>query len=100
MLIHDFKEAMAELESASSIALDIETTGLSPWRDRIAVISMHSPGRRTCVLQTPLGRVPPELGKFLARPGVEWLTHNGTGFDLKFFATKGIWFSKGITIRW
>ena len=57
-MIFDAGKAYNELLGADEIAIDIETTGLSPYRDNIAVIAMHSDGKETCVIQTPDGVIP------------------------------------------
>ena len=89
-MIFDAGKAYNELLGADEIAIDIETTGLSPYRDNIAVIAMHSDGKETCVIQTPDGVIPQPVYTLLREStNTTWITHNGTGFDLLFFLNCG-----------
>ena len=85
------REIANEYQYCPSIAMDIETTGLLPWYNKIAVISFAAPERETGVVQVKGGRIPAELKElFTENKERLWVTHNGTAFDLLFFRHKGI----------
>ena len=80
-----------ELIGSKEIAIDIETTGLSPYKDNIAVIAMYSEGKETCIIQTPNGVIPYPVFKLVENSkNTTWITHNGSGFDLLFFLNCGM----------
>ena len=88
-MILDSYNALREFEDAEIVCLDIETTGLNPWKDNIAVSSFASPDKETAVIQTPGGFIDDNLRQLFSKRGI-WITHNGTGFDLLFFANQDI----------
>ena len=70
--------------AAPSLALDIETSGLHPARDRVCVISLSTEDGDVLVWHDPHAyELPGQLAELLRMPK-EWLTHNGTNFDLPF----------------
>lgn len=91
MILNDSYATLQEYADADSIAVDIETTGLSPWNDQIAVVSIAAPGKKTSVTQT-LDGMDSALRRCLTQPR-EWITHNGTGFDVLFMMNAGIDFT-------
>ena len=76
-------DMMAALSPSGWLTLDLETTGLAPRRDNIAIVSLRDEAGRIAVLQT---RGRPATERF-----IKWLeahsliTQNGTVFDLVFF---------------
>ena len=76
------------LKDEDELALDLETSGLSPFHDAIAVVSLWGPRSKTpCVLHIR-GRFPDSLIALLRQPK-KWITHNGTSFDLLFLNRAG-----------
>ena len=85
----DPSKAYEYLEAEQVLALDIETTGFSPYHDRTAVISMWGPvSQIPCVIQCKQG-IPEPIIALLNMPK-QWVTHNGTTFDLLFLWQHGI----------
>ena len=90
-IIRTTREAEEAFKNEISVALDIETTGLSPYRDIIAVTSL-------CGLKTGKVAVLHHMGgepfpnKLFSKPTLEVVTHNGAMFDLLFFRNNGIRF--------
>ena len=82
----DIAECYEGLAASPTLAVDIETSGLCPWRDRIAVISVAAMDGETVLVQhTAHEGIPPAL-IMLLRECPEWITHNGANFDLLFLA--------------
>ena len=91
-LIRDFATGFHLLKQDTQIALDIETTGLNPWGDKTAVISLFgATTRQPVVLHVLYESWDPVI---LDRPDVTWVTHNGTGFDLLFLRQHGMHIQK------
>ena len=77
-VITDWPTARDAMSRAPTIALDLETSGLKPWSDQVAVVSMADGEGNTAVLHTR-GKLPEGLTEWLRTK--EWLTQNGTQFD-------------------
>lgn len=90
-MLSSFEEIKEAYSGEPAIALDLETTGLSPWKDRIAVIGLYGPVcRQPALLHYPRGEeVPWEVLEWLAG-FEEIITHNGTQFDILFLANAGM----------
>ena len=72
------------------IGIDLETTGLSPWRNDIALVQMYGEQTGTlAVLQVPFGDVQGCVRKLIASKKT-MVVHNGVGFDLLFMDQAGI----------
>lgn len=88
--IRDVDEAIKRLQHDRLIALDIETGGLDPWKDPIAVVSLHgATSSQTAVLHVR-GRIPRPLEDFLSDEGKTFVGHNVGGFDALFLAENGV----------
>lgn len=90
----EYVSQVADLYEAFSaddtIALDLETGGLSPWKDPIAVISLYGAQSKHSALLHVRGRIGHELKAwFSSRPRL-FVTHNGVAFDIPFLATHGV----------
>jgi DNA polymerase I len=89
-LIRDEAEALRVLERETCVGLDLETGGLSPRKDPVAVVILR--GRecqRTAVLHVR-GRISANLARFFAKPGRTFVGHNLASFDLPFLAAAGV----------
>jgi ribonuclease D len=71
------------------VALDLETSGLLPWRDQIAVVSLYGPRSNMAAVLHVQGILPARLRAFLSDPRRAFVTFNGTMFDLMFLARAG-----------
>ena len=78
-----------QLAASPFLAVDLETTGLSPYRDKIAVVSLAGEDGTILVDHVMHTGISPQLRRLLALPKL-WLTHNGTCFDLLFLLQAGI----------
>lgn len=90
-----FDEAREILAGEETIALDLETSGFSPWQDSIHVISMFGQrSKKPVILHYPKGhRVPMKVMNWLGE-FPEIVTHNGTMFDTLFLANGGMPWNK------
>ena len=97
-MLTDFDEIREAYRNETTIALDLETTGLSPWNDNIAVIAMFGPESQTpSLLHYPRGtKVPDAVFRWLETFDLI-ITHNGTQFDILFLACAGMDWTK---VRW
>lgn len=90
-IIRTFEEAVRAFDCEDVIALDLETTGFSPWLTQTAVIGLHGPrSDQVVALHYPRGvRVPQKVLDWLASfPLI--VTHNGAQFDILFMANAGM----------
>ena len=76
-------DIIAALDESGPLTLDLETTGLHPRRDKIAVISLQDGRGHSAVFQTNGKPVPGQLEAWIAAHDL--ITQNGTVFDLVFF---------------
>lgn len=82
-------EALEAMRYDTVIGVDIETSGISPFKDTIMVVAMHGePSGTTAVLHVR-GYLTSALREFLTLPKT-WIYHNGVGFDVMFFHLEGI----------
>lgn len=97
-MAHTLDEARTILAGEESIALDLETTGFSPWQENIAVITLFGQRSKTpVILHYPRGhRVPMKVLRWLEE-FPEITTHNGTMFDILFLANAGMDWRK---VKW
>lgn len=89
-VITDPDVARREYESAASVAVDIETTGLRPGRDAVALVALASPVHPPAVIRTPDGVVPEWVLALLSRPNATVIGHNIAAFDLPFLIRAGL----------
>lgn len=77
------------------VGIDLESTGLDPWRDDIATIQLYGDKSGTLALIRTVGGVVPQPVKdVVARPGRTLVAHNGVAFDIPFLHNKGVEVSK------
>lgn len=90
-IIRDEAEAMRRLDGEASVALDLETSGFSPWRDRIHVVTLAGEeSGAIAVLHYPQGvPVSPALLDWLSGRR-QIVAHNGAQFDILFLAQAGM----------
>ena len=74
------------------IGIDLETSGLSPWNDKIAVVSLYGEDSGTSVILHVRGHLQERLRDFLSTPkeGRLWVGHNITTFDALFLHNAGV----------
>ncbi len=90
-IITDPGEAVRELEKNTLIAFDTETTGFSPWRDKLALLQFY--GDETgalAIIRTPHGVIPDVIRPLLENSAKTFIAHNGVSFDIPFIYTHGI----------
>lgn len=88
-LIRDTRQACHALEHDEEINVDIETSGLSPWYDKIATVQLYGVRSGARAVLHPRGDVPQYLMDFLSEERTLNL-HNGVGFDILFLANAGL----------
>jgi DNA polymerase-1 len=78
-------------------ALDLETTGLSPWNNRLAVVGLyHENTHAAGILHFPnrsvpkLNHLPKELMDWIQNPRRNFVVFNGVGFDWYFLHEAGV----------
>lgn len=89
-LVRDSAKALPILEKEEVIGLDLETGGLSPWRDPVAVVSLYGPKSNTAAVLHVRGVVPRHLRDFLSSSKRFFVGHNLAGFDLLFLHNQGV----------
>lgn len=90
-IVTDPQEGVDLLSHDTIISFDVETTGLSPFRDNIALIQMWGNNTRTPVIIRIWDGVVPECVKGLfSEGGRTYVGHNVGGFDVLFADTHGI----------
>lgn len=89
-VLTDPAELARRLQHEDLIAYDCETTGLSPYRDKIALMQFYGDTTGTLgVIQIKDGYIPPAIREIF-RPGPLFIAHNGVNFDLQFLLSHGI----------
>jgi len=93
MITQDPREVLSILEKDTEIAIDTETTGLSPWRDKIALVQLYGNISKTPVLfrcdprkdQSSIA----ELSEDLFTSNRLFIGHNLAAFDLLMLHNSG-----------
>jgi DNA polymerase I len=89
-IIRDAREMAKALEHDHTIGFDTETTGLSPWRDRIALMQFYGDESGALgAIQIKNGQVPQEL-KDLFTKDRTFICHNAVAFDILMLATHDV----------
>lgn len=95
-IVMDLKEGIRFLDPEPMIALDLETTGLSPWKNDIVVLAMYGPLCKKCVIwhDPELKGLPDWFWDWLLGPGPGgkkrlYVTHNGVSFDIPYLIRAG-----------
>lgn len=97
-MTHTFDEAKTILSEDKAIALDLETSGFSPWQCDIHVITLYGQQSKTpVILHYPRGRKVPQKVLRWLEEFEDITTHNGTMFDILFLANAGMNWK---TVRW
>lgn len=89
-IFYTFEEAREFLDRESVIGLDLETSGLSPFHDYIAVVGLYGPRTRTACIVHTKGFMEESLREWLSSSERVFVTHNGTCFDILFLAVAGV----------
>lgn len=84
------EQAMATFANEEWIGLDLETSGLSPWKDKIAVVTLYGERSGETAVLHIRGRMPDHLRQWLSDPRRNFIVHNGGGFDMLFLANSGV----------
>ena len=88
-IYRDISECYEYFARQPILAIDLETTGLSPYRDNIAVVNIADRDGVCLVQHVWSDGWPSALSRLIAKPGIEWCTHNGTGFDWLMLRSAG-----------
>ena len=88
-MYRDISECYEHFAKAPRLALDLETSGLSPYKDNIAVVAVADSVGHVLVQHVWADGWPEALEMLLNRQDVEWITHNGFGFDWLFLKNAG-----------
>ena len=86
----DISECYEKFERQHRLGLDLETSGLSPYKDDIAVVVVADDSGNVLVQHVWADGWPTALTHLLNRDDVEWVSHNGYGFDWLFLLNNGI----------
>jgi ribonuclease D len=76
------RDQLREFGREHGLAIDLETTGLSPHRDRIQVVSLAVPGMAV-VVPLEKGTIPSGISQLIANTSILKIFHNAT-FDVGF----------------
>ncbi len=89
-LIRDEREALRLFDKETDLVLDLETSGLSPFRDKVAVVILRGENcKKTAVLHVR-GVISDDLKNFLQSPERRFTGHNIGNFDLPFLYNAGV----------
>lgn len=87
-------EAMVILDHEEWIGLDLETSGLSPWLDKIAVVTLYGEDSHTAAVIHVRGSLIASFHAtfraWLGNRRRKYVTHNGVCFDIPFLANAGV----------
>lgn len=90
-VIYDPQEIVRILKDDTVIGFDTETTGLSPWKNSLALIQMvGKESKIPCIVQCRDGEVPEIIHAVFRQRHRLFVGHNITAFDLLFLGTHGI----------
>lgn len=89
-LIRTAPGALQALHAEREIALDLETGGLDPFRDPIAVVTLKGAASGKRAVLHVRGRLPHEVKVLLENPVLTISGHNVTNFDALFLANHGV----------
>jgi DNA polymerase I-like protein with 3'-5' exonuclease and polymerase domains len=90
-IIRDEREALYWLSQEPGwIALDLETSGLSPWKDLMLVMGLYGPHTETAAVLHVQGVVSDDLKAFIGSEGRKFVTQNGAAFDIPYCHNAGI----------
>ncbi|MBD2636557.1 ribonuclease D [Limnothrix sp. FACHB-881] len=69
-------EALADYRQASALAIDTETMGLKPWRDRLCLVQICNPAGQVAVVRIARGQTAaPNLKQLLENEVIEKVFH-------------------------
>lgn len=85
------------MSSYKDIAIDIETTGLNPWKDEILMVGLYDGKTYTCC-RTKEAFIHALSSYSLSGDIVDFVGHN-VAFDIKFLIVKGWWKPDGRIIH-
>lgn len=90
-LVFDPATAYESLKQEDELYVDIETSGLSPWKDKIALVQIHGPKSGDIALfHNRGGPLHPVVIELLSNPRITVTGHNLVGFDALFLYNAGV----------
>lgn len=89
-ILRNTREALAALDKDREVAVDLETSGLRPHADKIAVVSLYGDDSGKLGVLHLRGHMPAELRKFLEDPTRRFTYHNGVSFDIPYLLHAGV----------
>lgn len=90
-LVFDPAEAFPLLRQEPELFVDIETSGLSPWQDRIALVQIYGPNAGIILLHHNRGgKLHQAVIDLLSNPDITITGHNLVGFDALFLHNAGV----------
>lgn len=85
VIITDPVEAVQRLQNDMLIGFDTETTGLSPWKNDLALMQMYGDQTGTlAIIQIQNGMVPEVLKDLFYNRSRTMVAHNAVNFDIQF----------------
>lgn len=89
-IIRDAAEAARMLDNDDVIGFDTETTGLSPWKNSLALLQFYGKETDTlAIIQVPDGFVPDCILDLFTKNKL-FIGHNVVSFDIEFLHTHGV----------
>jgi DNA polymerase-1 len=90
-IVRTEREALYWMEQEPGwIGLDLETSGLNPYRDMVLVMGLYGPETRTAAVLHIQGYIEPELRSWLGGYTRRFVTQNGLNFDIPYLYTHGV----------
>lgn len=90
-IVRTVREALYWLEQETGwVALDLETSGLNPYKDMILVVGLYGPETQTAAVLHVQGYLEPELIQWLSNPKRRFVTQNGLNFDIPYLWSHGV----------
>lgn len=89
-VIRDAREAAHLLQGDTEIAADLETSGLVPHKEVVAVINLYGQQTDTLAVVHCRGKIPPEMKELLENKEKRFTWHNGVTFDIPFLLESGV----------
>lgn len=90
-IIRDEREALYWLNQETGwIGLDLETSGLNPWKDMMLVLGLYGPENETAVVLHVQGFLSTDMKTWLSSSERKFVTQNGACFDIPYCHMAGV----------